>query len=70
MISAAAPLSLIDDLEDRVLPLLRGCVRHEKPSDPEIGLWLAALPGSKNTRLPDDFDARLRDHGACNSLDQ
>ena len=30
-------VELIDDLEDRFLPLLRGRVRREQPSDPEMG---------------------------------
>src|SRR5258708_36344054 len=28
---------MIDDLEDRLLPFLRGRVRREQPSDPEMG---------------------------------
>ena len=47
-----AAIELIDDLEDRLLALLRRGVRREQPADPQMGLGALLLPGSANRRLP------------------
>ncbi len=40
-----AAVELIDDLEDRLLPLLRRSMGREQPSDPEMGpaRWCAGI---------------------------
>ena len=52
VIKRRAAVELIDDLEDRLLPLLRRSVRRQQPADSEMRLGAQMLPGSGNRRLP------------------
>ena len=48
-----AAVELIDDLEDRLLPLVaEGVCGSEQPPDSEMGLGAQVLPGSRNKLLP------------------
>ncbi len=48
-----AAVELIDDLEDRLLPLLGRRVRREQSADPQVRLGARSLRGSASRRLPE-----------------